>query len=143
LTLYLGSSRPGGSGNTDLWVTTWATVDENWSAPVNLGGTVNSAYNDWSASISTDGLELYFSSNRPGGQGKFDLWVTTRATVADDWGVPENLGSPLNSSTDDVSPSISADGLLLFFTSRRQGGHGSGYGLCDVYVARRATIQDP
>ena len=144
LELYFNSDRPGGYGGFDLWVTTRVTTDDSWGTPNNLGAIVNSASGDWSPSISTDGLELYFTStNRPGGYGRDDLWVTRRATKDAPWTEPENLGSTLNSSTDDACPSISADGLLLFFTSRRSGGYGSGFGLCDVYVARRATIKDP
>jgi serine/threonine protein kinase/Tol biopolymer transport system component len=143
LTLFMDSDRPGGCGRVDLWVTTRAAVGDDWGTPVNLGATVNSASDDFSVSISTDGLELYFASNRPGGSGNYDLWVTKRATVNDNWATPVNLGPTLNSSTDDVSPNISPDGLLLFLTSRRSGGYGSGFGLCDVYVARRATTKDP
>jgi hypothetical protein len=139
----MDSDRPGGCGALDLWVATRAAAGSPWDTPTNLGAVVNSAFEDYAASISTDGLELYFTSNRPGGSGSNDLWVTKRATVDDPWGTPANLGSALNSSTDDTSASISSDGLLLFFTSRRSGGYGSAYGLCDVYVARRATTRDP
>jgi serine/threonine protein kinase/Tol biopolymer transport system component/tetratricopeptide (TPR) repeat protein len=143
LTLFMSSDRPGGSGGLDLWVTTRATADSNWDAPTNLGPNVNSASADFCASISTDGLELYFSSDRPGGVGGEDIYVAKRAAVGDAWGTPVNLGPTLNSATDDSLPSISPDGLLLFFDSRRSGGYGSGYGLCDIYVARRATAKDP
>jgi hypothetical protein len=143
LTLFLDSFRPGGYGSLDLWMTTRATVDSNWDAPTNLGAVVNSASGDFAASISTDGLELYFTSSRPGGSGAADIWMTKRARVSDAWGTPINLGPTLNSSTDDVSACISPDGLLLFFASRRSGGYGSGFGLCDIYVARRLTTKDP
>jgi len=143
LTLFMDSDRPGGCGALDLWVATRATAGSPWDTPTNLGAVVNSAFEDYAASISTDGLELYFTSNRPGGSGSNDLWVTKRATVDAPWGTPANLGPALNSPTDDTSASISSDGLLLFFTSRRSGGYGSAYGLCDVYVARRATTKDP
>ena len=143
LTLLMDSDRPGGCGSVDLWVTTRAAVGDDWGTPVNLGATVNSASDDSAANLSPDGLELYLTSNRPGGCGGYDLWVANRATVNDNWGTPVNLGPALNSSTDDVSACISPDGRLLFFTSRRSGGYGSAYGLCDVYVARRATTNDP
>jgi serine/threonine protein kinase/Tol biopolymer transport system component/tetratricopeptide (TPR) repeat protein len=143
LTLFMDSDRPGGCGAADLWVATRATRSSLWGTPTNLGAVVNSAFEEFAASLSTDGRELYFTSNRPGGAGSNDLWVTQRTTVHDPWGAPVNLGQPLNSSTDDNSASTSPNGLLLFFTSRRSGGYGTAYGLCDVYVARRATTQDP
>ncbi len=143
LRLFMSSDRTGGSGGLDLWVTTRATVDSGWDIPASLGPNVNSASADFCASISTDGLELYFTSDRPGGVGGEDIYVAKRTAVGDAWGAPVNLGPTLNSAAHDSSPSISPDGLLLFFDSRRSGGYGSGNGLCDIYVASRATPKDP
>lgn len=64
----------------------------DWSAPVNLGPVINSASSDQGPAISKDGLTLYFHSNRPGGLGAFDMWVSQRASVDDPWGAPVNLG---------------------------------------------------
>src|SRR5580765_5344319 len=63
----------------------------DWSTPVNLGPTINSASSDQEAGISRDGLSLYFASNRPGGFGGFDMYVSQRASVDDPWGSPMNL----------------------------------------------------
>jgi len=71
LTLFFTSNRPG-SGYLDIWLTTRATADEPWSEPVNLGPTINSAFYDGHASISSDSLSLYFVSDRPGGEGDRD-----------------------------------------------------------------------
>jgi len=136
---YFSSIRPGGSGGHDIWVTTRATTDDDWSNPVNLGPTVNSSSWDSCPSISADGLELYFESQRPGGSGDDDIWVTTRATTDDDWGIPVNLGPTVNSSAWDSCPDISSDGLSLYFCSYRAGGSGS----CDLWVVTRATVSDP
>jgi hypothetical protein len=138
LSLYFSSNHPGGFGGFDLWVTTRATKADMWGIPVNLSG-INGPSDDFDASISSDGLELYFVSNRAGGSGDYDLWVTNRATLSDLWGPPVNLGSIVNSSSRDNWPSISPDGLVLFFDSMRPGG----YGLEDVYMTRRATRNDP
>jgi len=135
LTLYFGSSRSGGSGGVDIWVTTRATQNDPWGAPVNLGPTVNSSAFDCDPSMSADVLTLYFSSTRSGGFGNFDIWVTTRATKNDPWGTPVNLGPTVNSSPDEDAPSISPDGLLLFFYSNRPGG----YGGADIWMTTRAT----
>jgi hypothetical protein len=144
LSLYFFSERPGGFGGSgaDIWVTTRTTVEDTWSTPVNLGATVNSG-GAWAPTISTDGLELYFPSERSGGYGATDLWVTTRASVNDSWGTPVNLGPMLNTSANENWPGISADGLVLFFSSNRSGGYGSGVGLFDIYMVRRKTTKDP
>jgi Tol biopolymer transport system component len=139
LSLYFTSDRAGGSGGLDLWVATRITVSDPWGQPVNLGSTVNSSAWDTCPNISPDGLSLFFESMRPGGSGDVDIWVTTRATTDDDWGNPVNLGPTVNSSAWDSCPSISADGLSLYFCSYRPGASGS----CDLWVATRATVSDP
>ena len=70
-----------------------------FGTPTNLGPPVNGLNMNGEPSISADGLSLYFVSiNRLGGQGSGDIWVTTRASVSDPWGEPENLGPAVNSS---------------------------------------------
>jgi len=115
-----------------------ATADFTFGEPTNLGPTVNSSAADHNPSISADGLELYFSSYRPGGSGDTDLWVTTRATTNDEWGEPANLGPTINSSGNDGGPCISPDGCTLVFNSIRSGG----YGNLDIWVTKRATRSD-
>ncbi|MHC4677198.1 MAG: protein kinase domain-containing protein [Planctomycetota bacterium] len=138
LTLYFSSWQT--DEHMDLWKTTRQTTDDKWAAPVNLGPTINSSALDWSPTISKDGLLLVFSSNRPGGIGKTDLWMTRRSTTDDPWSEPENLGQPVNSPDIEATPSISDDGLLLFFQSDRPGEYGGG---ADIWVARRKTTDDP
>ena len=135
LSLYFCSNRPGGYGGRDLWVTTRPTKDDEWDAPLNLGPTVNSSAKEAFASISADGLSLFFESTRTGGYGGHDLWVTTRATINDDWSAPVNLGPTVNSSSNDATPNISTDGLSLFFESDRSGG----YGGFDIWITTRET----
>ena len=78
LEMILYSNRPGGFGEFDLWVATRETTRDAWSRPVNLGATVNSENEDRGPALSLDGTTLYFSSDRPGGYGMQDLYVTTR-----------------------------------------------------------------
>jgi len=140
LALYVGSTRPGGYGGRDLWMTTRETIDDDWGRPANLGPTVNSSFREVGPDISSDGLTLYFYySDRPGGYGGTDIWVTTRPTKDDPWGEPVNLGPTINSSYDDHGSNISDDGLELFFNSLRPGG----YGQSDVWMTRRQTKDDP
>ena len=138
LTLFFSSDCPGGYGQSDIWMTRRQTKDDLWEEPVNLGPIVNSSSGDAGPSISADGLELFFQSNRSGGQGNGDTWVTTRTTTSDPWDEPANLGSGLNGPALDGLPDISADGLMLFF--RSQGG--DTYGLGDIWFSRRATVED-
>jgi hypothetical protein len=83
-----------------------ASNPAEWSTPVNLGPVVNSAANDLAAELSKDGLSLYFASNRPGGAGANDLYVSQRTTVNDPWRAPTNLAM-LNSSFGDAGPHLS------------------------------------
>ncbi len=78
LEIFFDSNRPGGLGGIDLWTATRASTSDPWSAPVNLGSSVNSAANDLRASLSWGGTTLYFGSTRAGGDGSQDLYVTTR-----------------------------------------------------------------
>ncbi|MHC4431031.1 MAG: LamG-like jellyroll fold domain-containing protein [Planctomycetota bacterium] len=139
LTLYFSSNRPGGHGNLDIWVATRPTMGDPWEEPMNMGPTINTSSNGEHPSISLDGLTLFFSSNRPGGYGERDLWVTTRSATSQPWSEPVNLGPTVNSSSDDVGPSISADGLELYFQSTRSGGQG----YQDTWVTSRTTTSDP
>jgi Tol biopolymer transport system component len=139
LEMYLSSDRAGGQGQWDLWVAKRATRDADWDPPENLGPVINTAVGDELASIAADGLTLYFDSGRPGGYGSGDIWMTTRATKNDPWGPPVNMGPKINTSAEDACPRISTDGLELYFESGRSGG----YGLADIWVARRATQNDP
>jgi hypothetical protein len=110
----------------------------DWSAPVNLGPEVNSASGEIGPAISPDGLALYFTSDRPGGVGARDIWVTRRAHRTAPWRAPRNLGPVVNSSASDFLPALSPDGRQLFITSGRAGGQGD----ADVWVSRRDDTRD-
>ncbi len=114
-------------------------ANSEWSVPVNLGPVVNSSSGEQNASLARDGLSLYFSSNRPGGAGNLDIWVSRRAcTNPDDpacaWEAPVILGPVINGSGADFAPNLSIDGHLLFFSSVRP----EGFGGPDIYLSHRA-----
>lgn len=136
LSLYFDSGRSGGPGDWDMWVTT-RTPGGVWGTPVPLPAPVNGPYADSGPSLSADGLSLYFGSNRPG-YGSYDLYVTTRPSQDAPWGPPANLGPTVNGPYYDNHPSISADGLSLYFDSARPDGFDY-----DIWVARRKTINSP
>ncbi len=124
-----------------------AKADFTFGEPVNLGPPINSPYDESGVCISANGLEFYFQSNRSGGYGGYDLWVMKRPTIEDDWGDPENLGSPANSQYSYWEPSISSDGLSLYFSdghSPQYGNHlpGGLGGQGDIWMITRETIQD-
>jgi len=139
LSLYFRSTRPDGLDHSDLWVTNRANLSGPWGIPVNLGPVVNSSDHDSCPYISPDSLSLFFNSTRPGGYGSYDIWVTTRKTMHDEWENPVNLGPIINSANLDGNPVISADGRTLFLHSYRPGG----YGWIDIWVARRETVNSP
>jgi hypothetical protein len=110
----------------------------DWSEPVNLGAPINSPGADQSPTLSPNGLTLYFASDRPGGFGGVDLWVSHRATPQSPWETPVNLGSTVNTPDADTGPSLSLDGHVLFFASSRAGGEGN----FDIYVSHRVDVSD-
>ena len=139
LELYFLSRRPGGYCNWDIWVAKRVSLSHPWEEPVNLGPLVNNSIGNWSVCISADGLELYFEANRAGNYGGVDIWMALRETKDDPWGDPVNLGSTVNSSKNDACPSVSTDGLELYFRSNRP----DTYGYHDLWVSKRLTIDEP
>jgi hypothetical protein len=109
-----------------------------WSPPANLGPIVNTASADGCLFVSKDELALYLTSNRPGGYGGFDLYVSQRNSVSDPWGPPQNLGATVNSASNDICPRLTNDGHTMFLTSSRPGGCGGQ----DLYVSRRHDKRD-
>jgi hypothetical protein len=108
----------------------------DWSEPINLGPVVNSESDDSTPAISPDGFSLYFRSNRPGGVGGDDIWVSRRASLEEPWQEPQNLGPPINTPYFEGGPVLSRDGHWLYFSSDRP----EGCGLEDIWVSWR---QDP
>jgi len=101
-----------------------------------LGGNnseLNTPFQDGCPIQSPDGLSLYMASNRPGGQGLLDIWVSNRESTDDPWGAPENLGEPVNSAADDFCPTPVRGGGL-FFVSREALPGSCGMG--DIYFTR-------
>jgi Tol biopolymer transport system component len=109
-----------------------------WSAPVNLGALVNSSFNDAGPALSRDGLSLYFQSNRTGGFGANDIWVSQRDSREDAWGEPVNLGPTINTASNEDAPCFSRDGHTMYFNSDRPGG----FGMRDIWIARRTLTRD-
>jgi len=142
LTMYFGSNRPGGFVETnpeddwglgangtptryDMYVTHREDVNSPWGKPNLLPASVNSKYNDHSAAQSEDGHYLFFASDRPGGCGDLDLYVSYREDTSDDagWQEPKNLGCQKdggpNGTAIDSCPILHQDGdeTKIYFTA--------------------------
>jgi outer membrane protein OmpA-like peptidoglycan-associated protein len=113
--LYFSSTRPGGFGGSDIWVTHRSAAGQ-WSKPENLGAAINTSGDDGCPYIHADNQTLYFNSNGHGGYGMSDLFVA-RKNESGKWQKPENLGYPINTIDDEGSLIVSADGKTAFYAS--------------------------
>tara|TARA_X000001036_G_C20655998_1_gene796974 strand:- start:92 stop:1993 length:1902 start_codon:yes stop_codon:yes gene_type:complete len=111
-------------GSCDLFIS--RKYGEFWSNPENLGEVVNSKNWDSQPSLEADGNTLYFSSDRPGGLGKRDIWYTQLEDNI--WTQPKNMGAIINTVKDDVTPFIHTNGENLIIASNGRVGFG-GYDL--------------
>jgi Tol biopolymer transport system component len=123
LSLYFGSTRPGGYGGFDIWVSQRASKDDPWGAPQNLGPTINTSDNEQTPALSLDGHWLYFASDKSSGYGGLDLYVSRRPNKRDDfgWQALENLGSLVNTPATESGPALFEDSksgaTFLYFNS--------------------------
>jgi outer membrane protein OmpA-like peptidoglycan-associated protein len=131
--IFTACNRPDGLGSCDIYVS--VLKNGQWAKPNNMGSTVNTSYWDGQPSLSADGAALYFASDRPGGRGGKDIWVSHRNTKGY-WAQPEPLDSTINTPFDDQTPFIHPDGQTLYFTSD---GH-PGMGANDIFMARRDSL---
>lgn len=116
----------------DVYLST--KVGGKWLAAKNVGAPVNTAMWESQPSLSADGRTLYFVSNRKGGFGGKDIWVS-HLGQDDNWSEPQNLGSKINTPQDEMSPFIHPDGQTLYFASD---GH-VGMGRKDLFFSRCDT----
>ena len=117
--------------------------DWTWSRPVNLGRIVNTKNMEASPALSADGLTLLFVSDRPGGLGKQDIWMCTRARVNGPWIKPVNLGRNINTNGIDRGPSLSSDGLTLIFGSYVPGAQLGKKGPFVLWRSTRPNVNQP
>ena len=147
LALYFASTRPDSLGGEDLWVSRRASRHDAWSPATNLGPVINTAANERSPALSRNRRLLFFATDRAGGSGGFDIWLSWRADPDDDsgWQPPVNLGTGINTAATDAGPSFLEDGEVrhadqgrwrtlipqLYMASNRPGGPGG----LDIYLA--------
>lgn len=123
-----------GYGSCDLYIS--KKTGDIWSAPENLGANINSSAWDSQPSLSADGRTLYFISNRPGGIGKRDIWVS-RLNDNEVWSKPENLGDKINTRDNEVSPFIHPNGKTFYFASNGI----KGFGGFDIFYTELENAQ--
>ncbi|MBU0710347.1 hypothetical protein KJ762_05685 [bacterium] len=118
MTLYFCSKNDRCIGGEDLWYSE-QIAPYQWGTPQNMGDSINTQSDEYNAFVHPLGEYIIFTSHGWGkGYGSGDLWVSFRK---DDqtWARPQNLGEIVNTPNFEYSPSISADGQLLFFTSNK------------------------
>ncbi len=123
-----GSNRKG-FGSCDIFYT--QKVGNNWAKPYNMNPPISTQFYETQPSFAADGKTLYFVSNRPGGMGSTDIYVSTLKDNGS-WSMPLNLGNKVNSKEKEESVFIHPDGKTLYFGSA---GH-TGMGGLDIYVSR-------
>jgi hypothetical protein len=125
-----------GTGSVALGA--WSAAASIEAAPPGAAAGFNTPALEGCPFISRDGKRFYIASNRDGGLGGLDIWLSTRESARDPWGEPVNLGEPVNSGVDDFCPTLARDGHTFYFVSRRQEGV-AGVDFCggsDMYVTR-------
>jgi outer membrane protein OmpA-like peptidoglycan-associated protein/Tol biopolymer transport system component len=128
--IFTGCNFPEGFGSCDLYIS--YLTNSGWSAPENLGNKINTEAWETAPSLSPDKRELYFTSNRAGGFGGSDIYISKRLANGS-WSEPQNAGPEINTKGDESCPFIHADNQTLYFTSN---GH-LGYGGEDLFLVRK------
>lgn len=126
---YTACNRRNGLGACDLYYV--EQEEGNWKEPQLMMYPLNTRYSEKQPSISSDGKKLYFASNRPGGKGKMDIWVSELDSNGL-WKDPVNLGDSINTPGDEISPYIHFDNKTLYFASESKLGMGGQ----DIYISR-------
>jgi outer membrane protein OmpA-like peptidoglycan-associated protein len=132
--ILLAFARKKNSEDDDLYVSFYE--DGRWSRPMDLGEGINTKYSETTPFLSADGKTLYFSSDRPGGQGSQDIYLTRRLDETwQNWRKPQNLGSPINTEEYDAYYSIAAKGDYAYFMSGK-----ASLGKKDIF---RLSVESP
>lgn len=129
--IFTGCNYPEGQGSCDLYIA-YKKKNGDWTEPENLGSIINTDQWESCPTLSPNKKDLYFSSNRIGGLGGKDIWVSHK-NANGKWSTPENLGPTINTKGDESCPFIHADNQTLYFNSN---GH-PGYGMTDLFLTKK------
>jgi len=130
---FTACNREDGQGKCDLYFS--VNTDGKWSVPQNLGYPINSAFSEKHPSLSPDGKKLYFASDRPGGLGGLDIWIT-KLDKNGTWSFPVNMGENINTPGNEQSPFIHPDNRSLYFSSEGHKNMGKG----DLFISRLDSL---
>jgi outer membrane protein OmpA-like peptidoglycan-associated protein/tetratricopeptide (TPR) repeat protein len=125
--LYFSSTRPGGYGGADLYVS-YLKPNGRWTEAANMGPSVNTAGDELAPFIHADNQTLYFTSDGLPGYGGSDLFVLKKLSNGK-WGTPENMGYPINTIENEGSLAVAADGYTAYYASDREDSRGG----LDIY----------
>ena len=120
-TVFFVSDRLEGYGKRDIYM--MEKVDGEWSKPKNMGGNINSPWDEDAPFMGLDNNVLYFSSTDSSSMGEFDIFMSVK-DENNIWSNPINLGYPINSVGDDLFYTHTADGKKAYLSSFRKGGKG-------------------
>lgn len=137
--MILSASSAMASNGLDIWTVSRTDVGAPWGRPVNIGSEINTVFNEASPDISADGLTLYFDHRRSLVTRGLDVVYSTRPDINSPWEALQNPGPYINTNSSEGGPSISADGLVLFFHSTRSGGSGG----WDIWYSIRSSVGGP
>jgi len=136
--IFTSCDAPDSEGSCDLYSV--EKVEGEWQSPSNMGTKINSSFWDSQPSLSADGRMLFFSSDRRGGFGGNDIWYAVRKADGT-WSESKNMGAPINTPKDEISPFLFFNNETLFFASD---GH-LGLGGMDIFLSRisEGEFQEP
>jgi hypothetical protein len=134
-TLYFSSDRPGGFGGFDLYRSLILPNGE-WSEALNLGPDINTAYDEDFPFLSMDGNVLYFASKGHNSMGGFDVFKSDFSEEKNQWGIPLNLGFPVNNAYDNNGICMSGKGRYGYVSAIRPEGKGD----LDIYRVTFNTV---
>lgn len=115
--LYLNSQR-GGPGTNDIYCSKF--IDGKYTMAEKLPEPINTEYREFDAFVSQDEEMIIFSSDKPGGLGRSDIYISFK-NIKGEWSEPKNLGGAVNSEFSEYGATITPDYKYLFFTSNRNG----------------------
>lgn len=138
-TLLLYMAPEAGSYNNDIFVC-FLEPGGTWTEPKSLGKKINlPKFDEMTPYLAADGVTLYFSSNRPGGIGDNDIWMTKRLdSTWEKWSDPQNLGAPINTEDWDAFFTLDAGGEYAYMSSSQ-----SGYGQSDIVRVKLLEKEKP
>jgi len=133
--LYFVSDRPGGKGGRDIYKA-YLQPDSSWGPAINMGDTINTSFDEEGVYIHPDGKSMYFSSKGHNSMGGYDVYKSILDSNGK-WGIPQNMGYPINTPDDDVFFIVSASGKHGYFASAKDTG---GFGGLDIYRVEMQSL---